>query len=230
MAEFLFDEATHTYTLDGVVIPSVTEICAPITCGKYPPVGVVQQAAARGTRVHELCALYDMDALPDEIEAGLVGYVKAWAAFCRDYKPVWTHIEFPLYGEIDPGQPFAGTIDRIGEIDGRTRVVDCLTTPNLSETNCFMLSAVSRQEETSVVELSSLTPRRMAKSKFVTAAEKEPVTPVISSCRSALLPRSENLRNTSNSFIRTKSPSFHSVPFVTTHNFISGASRFAYSR
>ena len=131
MAEFLFDEATHTYTLDGVVIPSVTEICAPITCGKYPPVGVVQQAAARGTRVHELCALYDMDALPDEIEAGLVGYVKAWAAFCRDYKPVWTHIEFPLYGEIDPGQPFAGTLDRIGEIDGRTRVVDIKTTASL---------------------------------------------------------------------------------------------------
>ena len=131
MAEFLFEESTHTYTLDGVVIPSVTEICAPITCGKYPPVGVVQQAAARGTRVHELCALYDMDALPDEIEAELVGYVKAWAAFCRDYKPVWKHIELPLHGEIDPGQPFAGTLDRIGEIDGRTRVVDIKTTASL---------------------------------------------------------------------------------------------------
>ena len=131
MAEFLFEESTHTYTLDGVVIPSVTEICAPITCGKYPPVGVVQQAAARGTRVHELCALYDMDALPDEIEAGLVGYVKAWAAFCRDYKPVWTHIELPLYGEIDPGQPFAGTLDRIGEIDGFTRIVDIKTAASL---------------------------------------------------------------------------------------------------
>ena len=131
MAEFLFDEATHTYTLDGVVIPSVTEICAPITSGKYPPVGVVQQAAARGTRVHELCALYDMDALPDEIEAECVGYVKAWAAFCRDYKPVWKHIELPLHGEIDPGQPFAGTLDRIGEIDGRTRVVDIKTTASL---------------------------------------------------------------------------------------------------
>ena len=131
MAEFLFDEDTHTYTLDGVVIPSVTEICAPITCGKYPPGGVVQQAAARGTRVHELCALYDMDALPDEIEAGLVGYVKAWAAFCRDYKPVWTHIELPLYGSPDTGLPFAGTLDRIGEIDGRTRVVDIKTAASL---------------------------------------------------------------------------------------------------
>ena len=131
MAEFLFDEATHTYTLDGVVIPSVTEICAPITCGKYPPVGVVQQAAARGTRVHELCALYDMDALPDEIEAELVGYVKAWAAFCRDYKPVWTHIELPLYGVLNTGLPFAGTLDRIGEIDGRTRVVDIKTAASL---------------------------------------------------------------------------------------------------
>lgn len=131
MAEFLFDETTHTYTLDGVVIPSVTEICAPITCGKYPPVGVVQQAAARGTRVHELCALYDMDALPDEIEAGLVGYVKAWAAFCRDYKPVWTHIELPLYGVLNTGRPFAGTIDRIGKIDGQTRVVDIKTAASL---------------------------------------------------------------------------------------------------
>ena len=131
MAEFLFDEGTHTYTLDGVVIPSVTEICAPITCGKYPPVGVVQQAAARGTRGHELCALYDMDALPDEIETELVGYVKAWAAFCRDYKPVWTHIELPLYGILDTGLPFAGTLDRIGEIDGITRVVDIKTTASL---------------------------------------------------------------------------------------------------
>ena len=131
MPEFLFEESTHTYTLDGVVIPSVTEICAPITCGKYPPVGVVQQAAARGTRVHELCALYDMDALPGEIEAELVGYVKAWAAFCRDYKPVWRHIELPLYGEIDTGQPFAGTLDRIGDIDGRTRVVDIKTAASL---------------------------------------------------------------------------------------------------
>ena len=131
MPEFLFDEATHTYTLDGVVIPSVTEICAPITCGKYPPVGVVQQAAARGTRVHELCALYDMDALPDEIEAELVGYVKAWAAFCRDYKPVWRHIELPLYGSPATGLPFAGTLDRIGEIDGRTLVVDIKTTASL---------------------------------------------------------------------------------------------------
>ena len=78
-----------------------------------------------------LCALYDMDALPDEIEAELVGYVKAWAAFCRDYKPVWRHIELPLYGEIDPGQPFAGTLDRIGEIDGLTRVVDIKTAASL---------------------------------------------------------------------------------------------------
>lgn len=133
MSEFLFDEATHTYTLDGVVIPSVTEICAPITCGKYPPVGAVQQAAARGSRVHELCALYDMDALPDEIETELVGYVKAWAAFCRDYKPVWQYIERPMYGEMNGNKllGFAGTLDRIGTIDGLTRVVDIKTAATL---------------------------------------------------------------------------------------------------
>ena len=128
----MFDEATHTYTLDGQKLPSVTEILAPITAGKYPPSGVVQQAAARGTRIHELCALYDMDALPEEFEGELVPYVQAWADFCRDYTPEWLYIEQPFY--FDPGIPkqrYAGTVDRVGIVDGRLVVVDIKTAQNL---------------------------------------------------------------------------------------------------
>ena len=127
MAELHFEEATHTYTLGGKVLPSVTEIIAPLTGGRYDNPAAAY-AAARGTRIHELCALYDMDALPDEIEAECLGYVKAWAAFCRDYKPTWERIEWAGVSDSRTFPiPFAGTVDRIGVIDNVRRVVDIKT-------------------------------------------------------------------------------------------------------
>lgn len=128
--ELLFDEASHTYSVDGSVVPSVTDICAPLTIGKYPNVGSVSAAAARGSRIHELCALYDMDALPDEIEIELIGYIQAWIRFCRDYKPQWLWIERQLYADND-GAPFAGTVDRVGIIDGFPLVVDIKSAASL---------------------------------------------------------------------------------------------------
>lgn len=128
-----FDPETHTYTIGGRKVPSVTEILAPITAGKYPPnAGVVQQAAARGTRIHELCALYDMDALPDEFEAELVPYVQAWADFTRDYKPEWYYIEQAMVCDSGiPKQSYAGTVDRVGLVEGRLVAVDVKTAQNL---------------------------------------------------------------------------------------------------
>lgn len=135
---FTFDEETHTYTVDGVVVPSVTQICEPITAGKYPPSGVVEQAARRGSRIHELCALYDMDALPDEFEGDLLPYVQAWANFCRDYSPEWLYIEKPMYCGITikaadhyEERIVAGTLDRLGVVGGKTVVVDIKTAQSL---------------------------------------------------------------------------------------------------
>lgn len=127
-----FDEATHTYTVGDRILPSVTELCAPLQhSGKYDN-AVAAYAAARGTRIHELCALYDLDALPDEIEAECAGYVQAWAAFCRDYRPNWERIEWAGFAE---GKSFpcnfAGTADRIGVIDGKRIVVDIKTASSL---------------------------------------------------------------------------------------------------
>lgn len=105
----------------------MTEVLAPLTAGKYPPSGVVAQAAARGTRIHELCALHDEDGLPDEFEGELVPYVQAWADFCRDYSPTWLYIEHPMCA----GTIIAGTVDRIGMIDGRFTTVDIKTAQSL---------------------------------------------------------------------------------------------------
>ena len=120
-----------------MVVPSVTEIISPLTAGKYPAnTGVVQQAAARGTRIHELCALYDMDALPEEFEVELVPYVQAWADFCRDYSPQWLYIEHPMCA----GTTVAGTMDRLGLIDGKYTVVDIKTAQSLDRPAKLALS------------------------------------------------------------------------------------------
>ena len=133
---FTFDETTHTYTLDGKVVPSVTEILAPLTVGKYADNGVIRQAALRGSRVHELCALYDMDGLPVEFEAEALPYVNAWTQFARDYNAKWLWIEHPMCA----GGHFAGTMDRLGMIDGKYTVVDIKTAQSLDRPAKLALS------------------------------------------------------------------------------------------
>lgn len=131
MPDLMFDEASHVYTLGGEELPSVTQICEPLTAGKYPAgAGVVEAAAARGTRVHELCALYDVDAMPDEFEAELAPYLQAWAAFCRDYRPTWEFIEHRMWGMVN-GNGIAGTADRICVIDRARMVVDIKTAQSM---------------------------------------------------------------------------------------------------
>ena len=53
--EIEFDEEKHIYKVDGVEIPSVTSLLSYITAGHYGAInpGVLQQAALKGTLVHE---------------------------------------------------------------------------------------------------------------------------------------------------------------------------------
>lgn len=120
-----FDPDTHTYTVNGKPVQSVTEVVSIATAGKYEALntGLMRAAQQRGTDIHELCALYDLDALPDEIAPEYAPYIKAWSRFCRDYRPQWIHIEKQLYAP-----DYAGTVDRIGIIDGVPIVVDIKST------------------------------------------------------------------------------------------------------
>ena len=132
----VFSEDDHSYFVDGKRVPSVTEVCSLLTADKYSGgQAIIHAAAVRGTAVHELCALYDMDALPDEIDPAYSGYLKAWASFCRDYRPQWLWIEKPL------GCPrLAGTVDRIGIIDGQPVVVDIKTTSSMDRVSKISLA------------------------------------------------------------------------------------------
>lgn len=125
-----FNAELHEYRIDGKVVPSVTEICAPLTAQSFSELNptMMRQAAARGTIIHELTELIDYGTAPEDLEmySELTGYVTAYQRFLRDYSPTWTHIEYRL-GNAELG--FAGTLDRMGVID-RPCIVDIKTTSN----------------------------------------------------------------------------------------------------
>jgi len=127
-----FDEATHTYSLDGKKLPSVTEICGLLNnWGDINP-AILMQAARRGTVVHEYCELVDYGVDEDgiECEPELAGYVIAYMRFLRDYKPLWECVEQKVYSDQFG---FAGTLDRFGTIDGKPVLLDIKTSSSVGK-------------------------------------------------------------------------------------------------
>ena len=125
-----YNDEDHSYQLDGRPVPSVTEIVGLITARKYAETNaaLLAQAQRRGTAVHELCEMIDCGVEPEDLDITpeLVGYVNAYLAFLRDYRPGWEYIEKPVYC-LD----YAGRIDRVGTIDGQTAIVDIKTTASM---------------------------------------------------------------------------------------------------
>ena len=126
-----FEPHNHTYTLDGIQIPSVTEICRFLSVDfKSDKPWLAKIAADRGTRVHAACAAIDWGEEP-EITPDIAGYVTAYRRFLNDYRPDWEGIE---YTGADTSLEIAGTIDRFGTLyDGRTCILDIKTGARLHD-------------------------------------------------------------------------------------------------
>lgn len=107
-APLTFDAKTHTYRLDGVVVPSVTQVLS--EAGLLDAQWYTDQHSLRGRIVHVITALDDRNAL-DESQVGdeYLGYLVAWRAF-RTSVP-WTilDIEQAVY---HAAYRFAGRYDR----------------------------------------------------------------------------------------------------------------------
>ena len=131
MAEIIFDEKKHQYTVDGVVYPSVTDILEHLTAPGYGKVNpaILEEAKQRGTAVHELTEAIDYGMPPEEIEDGLAGYALAYLRFLADHDVEWELIEHRFYAD-DKG--FCGTVDRVGKVDGVDCVLDIKTTSSPS--------------------------------------------------------------------------------------------------
>lgn len=132
---FTFDAQEHRYTLDGVVIPSVTQVLEPLYDFAGIPAGVLERKAQLGTDVHLACELLDRDDLDEETEEGraalapIAGYIEAYKKFLARTRPKVVENETRLY---HPLHLYAGTIDRRYAIDGELWDVDLKTTSVIS--------------------------------------------------------------------------------------------------
>lgn len=111
-AGLTFDERTHTYRYQGAVVPSVTQVLAPIVDLSFVDPDVLAAASAFGTAVHKACELDDLEELDEaSLDEPLVPYLDAWRAFSRDYNVIWSCVEQWVY---HPQLRYAGTLDRYG--------------------------------------------------------------------------------------------------------------------
>lgn len=131
MAKLLFFDTEHRYTLDGEELPSVSEITRFISREIYGDIGQfnLDRAAERGTAVHKATEILDKYGKV-EITEDIEPYIKAYVAFRKEHECEWKYIERQSY---EPAKRYAGTIDRLGCVDGVPTLLDIKTTRSISK-------------------------------------------------------------------------------------------------
>lgn len=121
-----FDPETHTYTLDDLTVPSVTEVLrgAGLIAGSaYADT----RALARGTAVHSACHYLDEGDLDEaSVSREIEPYVRAYRRFLADSGFKVGEIERRVWSRL---HGFAGTLDRTGELCGRQVLFDIKSGP-----------------------------------------------------------------------------------------------------
>ena len=121
-----FDEKTHTYRLDGLVIPSVTTVMKLLSAFEYDGVraDVLANAANRGSAVHHAIENYINFGIED-ISEEYKPYFLAFLKFLSDKQPNILAVEEKVYHRF---LRYAGTVDLICEINGEVYLIDFKTT------------------------------------------------------------------------------------------------------
>lgn len=120
-----FDEASHTYTVDGVVLPSVTQILA--VAGLTDWTYCTTWARERGSVVHKAVHLaltegLDWSTLDEPLHPYVSAALQAVADLGGETLASERRILSKLYG-------YAGTLDWLGKVNGRLTLWDWKTGP-----------------------------------------------------------------------------------------------------
>lgn len=120
MLEFI--ESDHSYWVDGVSVPGVTDLLRPITDYSKVPPDLLARGQQMGTAVHRLTELYDRDDLDmDSLDPIFLPYLDAWKKFRSETGFVPDTIEHQMH---HPTLRYAGTSDRTGIVKGEYAVID----------------------------------------------------------------------------------------------------------
>lgn len=127
MIEFIED--THTYLVDGVIKPSVSEIMKPLSSEYYKEINedILNKACERGSAIHKATEDIDQDK-EYEIEDKWNDYVFQYKKFKALRKPKIKSVE----QQLTNGE-YCGTIDRIMEIDGDIWLIDIKTSAKIND-------------------------------------------------------------------------------------------------
>lgn len=130
----VFDDPTHTYRLDGLVIPSVSAIMEPLSKAKYSRISekTLDRAACKGTSVHnsiENWIKFEIEDVPPEYK----GYFDAFLKWWERYQPAVIGSEVRLCHRI---MRYGGTGDLVAYINGHLNLVDFKTTYTISNMTC----------------------------------------------------------------------------------------------
>lgn len=137
-----FDEATHTYRVNGVVLPSVTTVMKPLSSSFYEAVdaGTLSNAADRGTAVHQAIENF-LEYGIEDISPEHAGYFAAFKAFLADKNPIIIATETKLY------QRLSRSSARIADGSSRASVTETALRFNSEETERALEAKSSRSSK-----------------------------------------------------------------------------------
>ncbi len=121
-----FEESTHTYRLNGFVIPSVSAVMEPLNRDKYKGISesVLDVAANRGTAIHNAIENYIRFGIVD-IPEDFKGYMDAFIDWHTLRNPQPIVLEYRTCHKI---LRYGGTVDNVSEINGVPTLIDYKTT------------------------------------------------------------------------------------------------------
>lgn len=138
MATLLFYDNSHTYTVDGEEVPSVSEITRFINREVYSeaPQFALDTASERGHKIHKATEILDKYGTV-EADDETTPYIRAYVKFLKDYAPEWSKIEWAVH----KGTEYAGTLDRYGVLEGKKTIVDVKSTSIISKQHKALYTA-----------------------------------------------------------------------------------------
>jgi len=110
-----YDDATHTYSVGGVLVPGVTQLLTAYglkSAGPYP-IGY----AERGKAVHEWCERYARgERVVDGLQIAEYEYINAFANWMEERKVHVLETEVPVVHSVD-GMMYAGRLDLLADLN-----------------------------------------------------------------------------------------------------------------
>lgn len=133
-----FKEDTHTYSIDGVVLPSVTQIISEIMPNKYANVNrrVLNKKAKFGTEGHKIIECLNVSDLESAKNHVRTIENKSLEICLREYlRLISKHNIKPYIHEVSVhyGYIYAGTLDMIANVNNELSLIDIKFTSALDK-------------------------------------------------------------------------------------------------